>query len=103
MEKILSVSKGKYSGCSEKELKSRLQSEGYSAMSWQDPPGAFYSEHSHNHDDSIAVSSGSIAFGINDKSFELSARDSLVLPANTKHTAINGGSTAVTYLTCTRT
>ena len=69
-------------------------------FSWQDLPGAAYSEHSHNHDEVIVVQSGAIKFTIAGEDYLLEAGDELILPAGTLHSAINPGDKTVSYLIC---
>ncbi|HEY9784058.1 MAG TPA: cupin domain-containing protein [Candidatus Obscuribacterales bacterium] len=84
------------------ELRRRLKDEGYSIFEWQDGPGAYYSPHSHPHDEFIVVASGNIVFTIDGLDYELSAGDGFDLPAGAVHEAVNKGSQAVKYMICTR-
>lgn len=80
------------------ELESELHKEGFSSYVWSDSPGAYYSPHSHNHDECICVIKGQISFYINNKEYELSPGQKLYLPAHTIHEARNKKNESVTYL-----
>ena len=97
------IHKGMYQSVSSTDaLKTRLTQEGFHVFTWQDEPGAVYSEHSHPHDELIVVASGAITFTTANAEYELSSGDAMELPAGTVHGATNRGETAVTYLICTR-
>src|SRR5262245_59553009 len=81
----------------EATLHARLRRDGFDAVAWTDPPGATYSPHSHDHDESLWVVAGEITFGTADGAFRLGAGDRLMLPAGTLHTA-EAGPTGATYL-----
>jgi len=95
-----SVAKDKYRA-SGSQLRRELEAAGLSAFEWSDGPGAFYSPHSHGHDEIIVVNSGKIVFIIDEVEHELCAGDELVLPANTIHSAENRTSKSVSYFICT--
>lgn len=99
----LAVLKGKYSHCeNEKELRNVLLSEGYDIFPWEDPPGAHYSPHQHQHDEFIVIQSGSIVFEIDGNSYRLEPGDMLVLPTGTVHSADNDQAAGVRYFICSR-
>jgi quercetin dioxygenase-like cupin family protein len=81
----------------EKELRQRLEADGFEAYAWQDPPGAAYTAHSHDHDESLWVVEGEIVFGAEGRDYPLGAGDRLMLPAHTIHTA-RTGPVGATYL-----
>jgi quercetin dioxygenase-like cupin family protein len=81
----------------EEDLRHRLEAEGFSVWAWTDPPGAAYSPHSHDHDESLWVVSGAITFGVDGAAYRLEAGDRLMLPRDTVHTA-EAGSAGATYL-----
>jgi quercetin dioxygenase-like cupin family protein len=81
----------------EKALRERLEREGYEVFCWSDGPGATYTPHAHEHDESIWVVDGEISFGLGGRTFRLGAGDRLMLPAGTVHTAAAGAGGA-TYL-----
>ena len=60
-------------------------------------PDARYPPHAHDHDESIRVVSGEIAFGVEGQSWRLRPGDRLMLPAGTVHTA-EAGPEGATYL-----
>ena len=98
-----SVAQRKYSDCkSANDLREKLSSEGFSIFSWQDGPGAYYSPHSHPHDEYIVVHSGEIVFQIDGEDMLVTAGDALDLPAETVHAAENKGRKPVAYFICTK-
>lgn len=103
MKRRASVVQGKYSDCSSaKELREKLSSEGFSIFSWQDGPGAYYSPHSHPHDEYIVVHAGEIVFLIDGEAMLVTVGDALDLPVQTVHGAENRGEKPVGYFICTR-
>ncbi len=99
---VLSLEKRKFDCHSEPALRQRLESQGYSVFAWQDRPGAYYSPHSHDHDEFIVVHQGTIRFLIDGKPYDLEPGDLLNLPAHTVHEAINEGTQTVRYYICSR-
>ncbi|HZR84683.1 MAG TPA: cupin domain-containing protein [Candidatus Binatia bacterium] len=81
----------------EPELRRRLEAEGFSVSLWSDRPYAHYAPHSHDHDESLWVVEGEIAFGANGAEYRLGPGDRLMLPRGTVHTA-DAGSEGATYL-----
>jgi quercetin dioxygenase-like cupin family protein len=81
----------------EATLRARLVHDGFDAFAWTDPPGATYTAHRHDHDESLWVVAGEITFGTADGAFRLRAGDRLMLPAGTVHTA-EVGPEGATYL-----
>ena len=79
------------------DLRRRLERDGFAPLAWSDAPGAHYSPHSHDHDESIWVVSGEITFGAGGKTLRLGPGDRLMLPADTVHTA-DAGPAGATYL-----
>lgn len=69
-------------------------------MSWEDAVGARYSEHWHDEDEIIVVFDGSIMFTVQGKDYLVEAGDELVLPAGTRHQAVNCGKNRVRYFIC---
>ena len=78
-------------------LRAQLEAEGFEVWSWSDPPGADYTPHSHDHDESLWVVAGEITFGAAQREFLLGAGDRLMLPQGTIHTA-RAGAGGATYL-----
>jgi quercetin dioxygenase-like cupin family protein len=81
----------------EDELRRRLEAEGFSVWQWSDPPGADYTPHQHDRDESLWVVAGEITFGALGGELRLGAGDRLMLPAGTVHSA-RAGSAGATYL-----
>jgi quercetin dioxygenase-like cupin family protein len=72
---------------SEKELRRRLEEEGFAVWAWRDEAGATYEPHAHDEDESIWVVEGRIAFEVGGAEYPLGAGDRLMLPKGTVHTA----------------
>jgi mannose-6-phosphate isomerase-like protein (cupin superfamily) len=69
------------------DLDAHLRAEGLFASPWSNGPGDRYGAHDHDYDKVLVVAAGSIAFGLEGRSVELSAGDRLELPAGTRHDA----------------
>jgi quercetin dioxygenase-like cupin family protein len=78
-------------------LRRQLETEGFEVWSWTDAPGADYQPHTHDHDESLWVIAGEIAFGADNRQFHLGPGDRLMLPEGTVHTA-RAGKSGATYL-----
>jgi len=101
MKRTLTLNKAKYADAADSsQLQKLLRQQLLSIFSWQDSPGTTYSEHSHDHDEVIVVYSGAIKFTIAGKDYLLEAGDELILPAGTRHSAVNPGSEMVRYFIC---
>ena len=80
-------------------LRGILISENYRVFQWQDAPGAVYSLHEHERDQSHWIISGALELTIeNVGSFFLKAGDRDFMPAGTRHSARVVGEDAVVYL-----
>lgn len=94
--------KGKYAELKNSAaIRAALVKDGYEIFSWSDRPGAYYSKHSHPHDEYIVVESGQIIFLIEKQSYTLERGDALILPAGTVHEAENSSAGSVSYFICT--
>jgi len=82
---------------SEGVLRRRLEAEGFGVFCWRDGPGATYTAHAHDHDESLWVVDGEIPFGAVDGELRLGPGDRLMLPRGTVHTA-RAGPRGATYL-----
>jgi mannose-6-phosphate isomerase-like protein (cupin superfamily) len=73
-------------------LLERLVADGLDPSAWSNGPGDRYAAHDHGYDKVIVVVSGSIAFGLADRTeiVELVPGDRLELPAGTVHDATVG-------------
>jgi len=80
-----------------RELQARLERDGFGVFVWSDTPGAHYSPHAHDHDESIWVVDGEMTFGAEARILRLGPGDRLMLPAGTVHTA-DAGPSGATYL-----
>jgi quercetin dioxygenase-like cupin family protein len=81
-----------------RELRERLEEEGYSVFEWIDAPGTVYDPHVHAEDQSHWIISGALELSIGDEQYTLRAGDRDYLPAYTRHAAAVRGDEAVTYL-----
>ncbi len=100
MFRNLVLNKAKYANIDSSELRKLLNQKGLSAMPWEDAAGTIYSEHWHNEDEIIVVLDGSMKFIIQGAEYLVEAGDELVLPAGTRHEAVNTGRSRVRYLIC---
>jgi quercetin dioxygenase-like cupin family protein len=82
----------------ERELRHRLEAEGYSVFAWSDAPGTHYGAHRHPEDQSHWIVSGRLELRIQGETYTLCAGDRDYLPANTVHSAFVPGSEPVHYL-----
>ena len=81
----------------EAELRRRLTSEGFDAMTWSDPPQRTYAPHRHDHDECLWCVRGTITFHVDGADYALGPGDRLLLPRDTLHGATVGPDGA-TYL-----
>ncbi len=74
------------------ELMSRLRTEAAGAYSWSNGPGDRYAAHAHPYEKVLYCVEGSITFALEDegRSVELGPGDRLLLPPNTRHSAVVG-------------
>ena len=81
-----------------KDLRRRLESEGYSVFEWSDAPGTTYGPHSHAEDQSHCIIRGELELTVAGETYTLHAGDRDFLPANTIHSAFVPGNEPVRYL-----
>ena len=81
-----------------RELRRRMEAEGYRVFQWSDAPGTSYSPHRHAEDQSHWIVSGALELRVGGESYVLRAGDRDYLPANTVHAAYVPGAEAVVYL-----
>ena len=81
-----------------RELRRRMEEEGYSVFEWIDAPGTVYGPHVHGEDQSHWIISGTLELSIGDEQYALRAGDRDYLPAYTRHSAAVRGDEAVIYL-----
>jgi quercetin dioxygenase-like cupin family protein len=81
-----------------RELRERLEEEGYSVFEWIDAPGTVYDSHVHAEDQSHWIISGALELRIGDEQYTLCAGDRDYLPAYTRHSAAVPEDEAVVYL-----
>jgi quercetin dioxygenase-like cupin family protein len=85
-----------------RELRQRMETEGYRVFEWIDAPGTIYDSHVHAEDQSHWIISGALEIKIGDEQYTLQAGDRDFLPAYTKHSAAVVSDEAVVYLIGTR-
>lgn len=86
----------------EEACRKQLEREGYRVYAWEDPPHAWYGEHTHPGDEVRWVLRGSITIGVRGGPVhELGPGDRLDVPAGTVHWA-RVGPAGVRYLCGTR-
>ena len=79
-------------------LRADLAAAGLDVFSWSDGPGATYTPHSHDHDETIVLVAGGMTFTIAGRDYTLgSPGDRLLLPAGTVHAA-RAGDVGAAYL-----
>ena len=81
-----------------RELRERLEEEGYSVFEWIDAPGTVYDSHVHAEDQSHWIISGALELSIGEEQYTLRAGDRDYLPAYTRHSAAVPEDEAVVYL-----
>lgn len=87
---------------SEKALRLRLESRGYTVTRYVYAPGTFFPEHDHDVDKIDAVLSGRFCITMGDKRVILEAGDSIAVPRGTPHGAEVLGDDPVVSLDATR-
>jgi quercetin dioxygenase-like cupin family protein len=81
------------------DLKRAMEAEGFDVFQWSDPPGATYSPHVHNEDQSHWIVSGNLELNVaGHGTIRLSAGDRDFMPADTEHSAAVAGDESVVYL-----
>lgn len=82
----------------ERELRKRMESDGYSVFRWSDSPGTTYGTHNHPEDQSHWILSGALELTVDGESYVLQAGDRDFLPAYTDHAARVASCEPVVYL-----
>jgi quercetin dioxygenase-like cupin family protein len=82
----------------ERELRKRLEAEGYSVFQWSDAPATTYSVHNHAEDQSHWILSVALELTVDGESYVLNAGDRDFLPAHTNHAARVVSREPVVYL-----
>jgi quercetin dioxygenase-like cupin family protein len=81
-----------------RELRRRLEAEGYGVFEWTDAPGTVYGPHSHGEDQSHWILRGALALTVDGREYVLNPGDRDYLPAGTTHSARVASNGPVTYL-----
>ena len=71
----------------EGEIKDTLKRKGYSVYTWSDPPGTYYSTHTHPDREVRWVVEGEVVIGVEGKEITLREGDMVELDPNTPHWA----------------
>ena len=82
-----------------RDLRRRLENEGYVVTEHVDEPGVAYESHSHEVDQTTWILTGEVEFNTAGERYRLRAGDRDFLPAKTEHSAFVCGSETVRYLT----
>ena len=81
------------------ELRSRMESEGFSVLEWTDQPGAIYPDHTHSDYQSHWILTGTLVLLVEGRGeVTLNAGDRDFMPAGTRHSATVSGGEPVHYL-----
>jgi len=81
-----------------RELRARMENEGYSVFQSSDSPNMIYGTHNHSEDQSHWILSGSLELTVDGESYVLNAGDRDFLPAYTNHAARVVSPEPVVYL-----
>lgn len=81
-----------------RNLRRRMEREGYTVFEWSDRPGTVYPPHGHPEDQSHWVLSGELTLTVEGEEYTLAAGDRDFLPAWTEHEARVEGAEAAVYL-----
>src|SRR5687767_11200512 len=81
-----------------RDLRRRMEEEGFDVFEWSDPPGQTYAPHEHGDDQSHWIVRGALALRVGGEEYVLKAGDRDFLPAGTVHSARVVGDGAVRYL-----
>jgi len=81
-----------------RDLRSRLESEGYRVFAWSDAAGTRYAAHAHEEDQSHWIISGALELTVGVEKYTLRSGDRDFLPARTIHSAFVPGAEPVRYL-----
>ena len=82
----------------ETNMRWRLESQGYSVIRYDYPPGTYFPNHTHNFGKKDAVVSGRFSIRVEGLEFVLGPGDMLEVPAGTVHSAEVMGSETVVSL-----
>ena len=86
----------------EKNVRQRLEGEGYHVQRYSYPPGTYFSEHTHKLDKKDAVLEGRLQIETDDGTFLLGAGDIIEISAGISHSAEVVGQETVLSLDATR-
>jgi quercetin dioxygenase-like cupin family protein len=81
-----------------RELRARMEAEGFGVFQWSDPPGRVYPPHAHADDQSHWIVRGSLALTVDGEEYVLGPGDRDFLPAGTVHSARVTSAEPVVYL-----
>ena len=72
------------------DINARIRAEAKDVYSWSNGPGDRYAEHEHAYTKLLYCTRGSIDFRTPEETISLKAGDRMVLPAETRHSAVVG-------------
>ena len=81
-----------------RELRARMEAEGFGVFQWSDPPGRVYPPHAHADDQSHWIVRGTLALTVDGDEYVLGPGDRDFLPAGTVHSARVTSAEPVVYL-----
>ncbi len=79
-----------YSDLTEKEIYKKIKEEGFTPIKISDSPGYVYNEHSHPETKLLAILEGEMKVIVENEKTTLKKGDKLIIPGNTKHSAVIG-------------
>lgn len=79
-----------YKTLSQNQIAESIQKDGFDPVYFNTPPGYIYSSHEHPETKLLAYLAGSMKVKVGGNTFECLARDKLLIPGNTLHSAIVG-------------
>ena len=72
------------------KIKHAMQEEGFSPLTITDNPGFVYHPHQHAQTKYLVCLEGSMKVTVNSKTYDFEPGDKLIIPGNTKHSALVG-------------
>jgi quercetin dioxygenase-like cupin family protein len=81
---------GYYETLTAAQIASKVHDEGFEPIRISDPPGAVYSPHTHPETKLLAFVHGTMRVSVQDKTYDCSPGDKLLIPGNVEHSALVG-------------
>jgi mannose-6-phosphate isomerase-like protein (cupin superfamily) len=80
------------------KVRKQWAARGFSCDLWVDPPGRVWNDFIHDTDELVMLVEGEEEFEMNGRKYFLRTGEELLIPARTRHTARNVGSTTSRWL-----